>query len=173
MNYYIFSPLILVILFFIIKYIKIKRLSLLHLAAEKGDVKAQYKLGNMYALGKGVEENALEAIRWYSRSAEQCNTLESAFSIQKIRLLVLREASIATSLLESLYNLAEQGDKNAQLLFAECRIGGYAQPAQQGNVVAQLMMGLNYAQGQCGYKINYQESIRWIYNAKKLFNLNV
>ena len=40
-------------------------------AANKGDVRAQKRLGDMYADGVGVPQNYTEAIKWYCRSAEQ------------------------------------------------------------------------------------------------------
>ncbi len=39
-------------------------------AAERGDPKAMYVLGDMYAEGRGVQENFAEAAKWYRRSAD-------------------------------------------------------------------------------------------------------
>ena len=39
--------------------------------AEKGDAKAQYNLGVIFANGKGVPENDGEAVKWYREAAEQ------------------------------------------------------------------------------------------------------
>lgn len=39
--------------------------------AEKGDAKAQYELGRVYANGTGVEKNTMEALKWFRSSAEQ------------------------------------------------------------------------------------------------------
>lgn len=39
--------------------------------AEKGDVRAQFKLGVMYDDGVGVGENNREAVKWFSRAARQ------------------------------------------------------------------------------------------------------
>jgi uncharacterized protein len=39
--------------------------------AEEGDVKAQYNLGNMYRLGKGVSKDYTEAAEWYRMAATQ------------------------------------------------------------------------------------------------------
>ena len=41
------------------------------IAAEQGDVGAQYNLGVMYADGEGVPEDDAEAVRWYRIAAEQ------------------------------------------------------------------------------------------------------
>lgn len=40
-------------------------------AAERGDAKAQYELGELYAYGRGVPTDAAEAAHWYRKSAEQ------------------------------------------------------------------------------------------------------
>ena len=39
--------------------------------AEHGNVKAQYNLGLMYDMGKGVLQDYKEAVRWYQIAAEQ------------------------------------------------------------------------------------------------------
>ena len=40
-------------------------------AAEQGDAKAQYNIGNMYLQGQGVPRNYKEALRWFMKAAEQ------------------------------------------------------------------------------------------------------
>lgn len=47
-------------------------------AAEAGIVDAQYKLGDMYALGKGVEKNETIANRWYRRAEENTRSLNES-----------------------------------------------------------------------------------------------
>lgn len=42
-----------------------------HPLAEKGHAEAQYKLGVMYDVGKGVSKNDAEAVSWYRKAAEQ------------------------------------------------------------------------------------------------------
>jgi len=41
------------------------------LLAEKGQVLAQFNLGNMYVNGDGVPKNDVEAVRWFRLAAEQ------------------------------------------------------------------------------------------------------
>lgn len=43
------------------------------LAAERGQGLAQFKLGVMYANGKGVPEDDKQAVKWYRLAAEQGN----------------------------------------------------------------------------------------------------
>ena len=46
-------------------------LDTLRQAAEQGDARAQFNLGFMYHEGKGVPQDAAEAVRWYRLAAEQ------------------------------------------------------------------------------------------------------
>jgi uncharacterized protein len=39
--------------------------------AEQGDVGAQFNLGFLYSIGKGVPQNYKEAVKWWRKSAEQ------------------------------------------------------------------------------------------------------
>ena len=39
--------------------------------ADTGDVSAQYNLGVMYDLGQGVPEDSVEAVKWYTKAANQ------------------------------------------------------------------------------------------------------
>jgi len=39
--------------------------------AEQGDAQAQYNLGVMYDNGKGVPQDYIKAVQWYTKSAEQ------------------------------------------------------------------------------------------------------
>lgn len=41
------------------------------MAAEQGNAKAQFKLGNMYRKDDGVTQDYAEAVRWYELAAEQ------------------------------------------------------------------------------------------------------
>ena len=46
-------------------------LEVLKSAAKQGDAEAQYKMGNMYYSGTEVDQDYLEALKWYKLSAEQ------------------------------------------------------------------------------------------------------
>jgi TPR repeat protein len=43
--------------------------------AEKGDTRAQYFLGEMHEQGLGTKQDADEAFKWYTKAAEQGDTL--------------------------------------------------------------------------------------------------
>ena len=40
-------------------------------AAEKGDAEAQNNLGKCYAVGEGVPQDFVQALKWYRKAAEQ------------------------------------------------------------------------------------------------------
>ncbi|MBR4075711.1 MAG: sel1 repeat family protein, partial [Lentisphaeria bacterium] len=42
-------------------------------AAERGNARAQYNLGQCYEQGKGVPVDQAEAVKWYQKAAEQGN----------------------------------------------------------------------------------------------------
>ena len=48
------------------------------LAAEQGHARAQFNLGASYDFGRGVIEDADEAVRWYRLAAEQGEAAASA-----------------------------------------------------------------------------------------------
>ena len=40
-------------------------------AAKRGNVRAQYDVGESYAWGKGVKQDHAEAVKWFRKAAEQ------------------------------------------------------------------------------------------------------
>jgi uncharacterized protein len=46
--------------------------------AEKGDARAQFLLGQLYAKGLGLAQNPYEAARWYRKAAEQGEAMSQA-----------------------------------------------------------------------------------------------
>ena len=92
--------------------------------AEKGDAAAQYGIGFMYANGKGVPQDDVEAARWFRKAADQGN-------------------AVAQLNLGSLYANG-QGVPQDRAEAARW----YRKAADQGNAVAQLNLGSLYANGQ-------------------------
>ena len=50
------------------------RVPVLRFAAERGSVRAQLALGNIYGSGKGADQDYEEAMRWFRKAAEQGST---------------------------------------------------------------------------------------------------
>ncbi|WP_455370328.1 tetratricopeptide repeat protein [Petrachloros mirabilis] len=49
------------------------------LQAEKGDIEAQFTLGQAYDRGRGVPQNKAEAARWYQKAAERGDTFSQFY----------------------------------------------------------------------------------------------
>jgi len=104
--------------------------------AEQGNASAQYNLGWMYDNGKGVQENGVEAAKWYRKSAEQGNA-------------------------SAQYNLGlmYENGQGVQEDDAEA-VRWYRKAAEQGHAAAQYNLGGMYASGE-GLQENKVEAVRW------------
>ena len=51
-------------------------LSELRRNAEQGQAKAQYELGIVYEYGRGVRQNDVEAVKWYTKASAQGLSVE-------------------------------------------------------------------------------------------------
>ena len=102
--------------------------------AEKGDVVAQYELGNCYYYGSGIQRDVKEAVVWYRKAAEQGNVN-------------------AQCRMGHLY----EGAKNY-----EEAIKWHKKAVAQGNVDAQSFIGgvymkmENYAEAEKWYRMAYE-----------------
>jgi len=105
--------------------------------AQAGDREAQYRLGVMYAEGKGVASNDAEAALWFERAAEQGEAMAQ-------------------------YNLGAsyaEGTGVRQDMTAAAK--WFRRAADQGIPLAQLNLGLLYAGGS-GVPQDYVEALKWI-----------
>ena len=105
--------------------------------AEQGDAEAQYELGRMYFLGKGMPRNATKALEWYQKAAEQGNALAQ----------------------NELGNLYSKGVLVKQNIFEAAK--WYQKAAEQGIANAQYNIGYLYDWGQGGLSQNRVEAIKW------------
>lgn len=105
--------------------------------ADKGEAEAQYRLGTLYAEGKGVEQNDATAMSWFKRSAEQGNAL-AQYNVG---------ASYAAGL------GVAKSDVDAAKWFLRA--------AEQGMPFAQLNLGLMYAAGS-GVAQDNVEAMKWL-----------
>ena len=104
--------------------------------AEAGDSISQYNLGLMYAIGRGVEKDYVEAAKWYCMASEQ-------------------GLSLAQSYLGAMYSLGrgvEKDDVEA--------VKWYRKAAEQGCAEGQLGLGAMYANGR-GVEKDYVEAVEW------------
>ena len=128
--------------------------------AEAGDAEAQFKLGEMYYVGDGLEKDLHKAAKWYERSAEQGN----AKSQHMIGLAYYYGNGVEKDSAKAAYWLeqsAEQGNPSAQ-----CSIGSlyylgegikqdyekaakwFSKSAKQGEIDSQRLLGICYYYGK-------------------------
>ena len=105
-------------------------------AAEKGDVKAQYAVGEMYEKGKGAVKDITKAFEWYLKAANQGDT-RSAY---KVGLFYLK------------------GDGTAKN-YAKAR-EWLTKSAEKDYVRAEYYLGEIYENGH-GVDVDYDEAMKW------------
>ena len=105
--------------------------------AEKGDPVAQYRLGNLYADGKGVAKSDTAAMLWFLSSAKQGNA-DAQYNVG---------ASYAEGL-----GVAKSEDEAAKW---------FRRAADQGMPIAQINIGLLYASGR-GVPQSNVEAMKWL-----------
>lgn|GEM_PF-942316 len=106
------------------------------LATEHNDRSAQYLLGKKYLLGKSVERNMAEAIKWLELAAAQ-NHKKAQYSLGK---MYLYGEGVAANYIYALDYLSKAANAN--------------------HVGAQFELGNYYAMGVVGPK-NYQKAVKW------------
>ena len=150
-------------------------------AAEQGDASAQNKLGLMYAIGRGVGKDDVEAVRWYRKAAEQGN----AWAQNNLGVMYANGRGVGKDDVEAVRwcrKAAEQGDAWAQnnlgVMYANGRGVGkddveavrwYRKAAEQGNAWAQNKLGVMYANGR-GVGKDYREAVGWYRKAAEQGN---
>lgn len=167
--------------------------------AERGYAEAQVYIATLYAEGRGVPQDFIEAVRWYRKAARQGRNSPN-YTLG----LVQKAAQLGDA--ESQYNLgviyangqgvpanyeeavrwytkaAQQGSTSAQVtlggIFGEGRgvpqdyveaMKWYRLAAEHGEPGAQLRLGAMYANGQ-GLPQDYAEAARWYHEAAEQGN---
>ncbi len=105
-------------------------------AAEQGDVMAQYNLGIMYDVGRGVTQDYAEAVKWYGKAADQGD----AKAQYNLGLVYVKGQGVA------------QDNAGA--------VKWYRNAAEQGNVAAQTFLGNMYKTGR-GVTQDYVQAHMW------------
>lgn len=109
-------------------------------AAESGDARAQYRLGQCYFWGQGLPKDNTEALKWYRKAAEQGN----ADAQSQLGALIGNGCGIAQDYGEA--------------------IKWFRKAAQQGNASAEDSLGQCYFYGR-GLPIDYTEAVKWFRKA--------
>ncbi len=113
-------------------------------AAEAGDAEAQFKLGALYANGKGVEQDSKLAAKWLRKSAKQ-----------------------GWSAAQTLLGWCYAGGNGVSQNLAEA-LEWYSAAAEQGDTDAMCSLADIYSSGQPGIEQNTQTMLTWYETAANL-----
>ena len=141
--------------------------------ADNGAPAAQLKLGFRYMSGDGVNQDAVEAVKWYRKAAEQGD----ADAQQTLGECYYFGGVVTKDLVEAVnwfHKAAEQNNPKAQNDLGVCYGNGYGvakddaeavewyrKAAEQGAAEAQRNLGWCYSNG-FGVTKNYMESHKWL-----------
>lgn len=152
-------------------------ISLLQLAAERGDPEAQCNLGDAYHNGSdGVEQNYTQAIFWYRKAAEQ----DFAKAQTALGMCYLEGMGVKQDDGQAVYwfqKAAEQGDDEAQYNLGTCLYSGsgvgqdykqavewFQKAAEKGHILAQTLLGNCYLSAQ-GVEQDLEQAAFWTQKA--------
>ena len=145
----------------------------LMLKAKSGEAEAQNALGEAYYDGKGVTENLTEAVKWFTKAAEQENA-KAEYNLGNCYYygngVQYRDRGEAVKWYTK---AAEQGYTEAQNDLGYCYEFGegveknykeavkwYTKAAEQGQPMAQCNLGVCYKYGN-GVEKNLEETVKW------------
>ena len=108
--------------------------------AEQGNPEAQYKVGEMYELGKGVKKDEQVALTWFEKAAAQ----DHKKSIYKLLYLEIKSNGLND--------------------FTKTQLGVLRQESASGNAHAQYFLGKMYAAG-VGVPKSLNNALTWLNKA--------
>jgi TPR repeat protein len=143
-------------------------------AAEAGDAEAQFKLGALYANGKGVKQDSHTAAKWLRKSAKQ-GWVAAQTLLAWCYAGGNGVSQNAAEALEWYSKAAEQGDIDAMSSLADLYLEGkpgvekhpsaalnwYEQAANLGHPKAQYMLGKLLAEGEVVAQ-NDEAAFQWL-----------
>lgn len=142
-------------------------------SAERGESAAQYAMGEIYARGKGVRQNYVEALKWYRRAAEQGHA-GAEFMLGRSYAKGFGVSRDKVEAVNWYRKAADQGHARAQYMVAMMYTLGlvgrrdyveaikwHRKAADQGHGRAQLMLGRMYSYG-AGVPIDYVHAYMWL-----------
>lgn len=142
------------------------------LAAERGHAESQYKLGQCFYFGYGVDKDFSEAIDWYRKAAEQGH-IEAQYKLGRCYYCGYGVDKDYSEAVKFYKKAAERGHAGAQSSLGLCFFRGHgvikndkhaytwcSKAAQQGYVKAQADLGNYFFKGY-GVAKNYTEAVNW------------
>lgn len=98
-------------------------IEVLTLKAEKGDAKAQFRLGMAYLQGKETPKNYLKAVQWFTKAANQGNS-DAQFGLGMAYAYANGVPQDYTKEIEYLTKSADQGNPHAQFYLGSLYVDG-------------------------------------------------
>ena len=140
--------------------------------AEAGDATNQFVLGTCYGSGRGVEKDAVEAVKWYHKAAEQ-GYAAAQYNLGAIYATGQGVTKDEAEAVRWYRKAADQGSAAAQfnlgVIYEDGRgipkneaeaVQWYCKAADQGFAAAQFILGAIYADG-LGVPKDEAEAVRW------------
>ena len=141
----------------------------LMLKAKSGEAEAQNALGEAYYDGKGVTENLTEAVKWFTKAAEQENA-KAEYNLGDCYYYGYGVYKDYGEAVKWYTKAAEQGNAEAQNslgyyyeideLNPKKAVEWYTKAAEQGLPIAQCNLGICYEYGKWVEK-NLEEAVKW------------
>ena len=140
----------------------------LTLKAKSGEAEAQNALGEAYYDGKGVTENLTEAVKWFTKAAEQENA-KAQYNLGNCYYYGYGVYQYYGEAEKWYTKAAEQGCAEAQNSLGyyyeenhnpKKAVEWYTKAAEQGLPIAQCNLGVCYKYGN-GVEKNLEETIKW------------
>ena len=140
----------------------------LTLKAKSGEAEAQNALGEAYYDGKGVTENLTEAVKWFTKAAEQENA-KAQYNLGNCYYYGYGVYQYYGEAEKWYTKAAEQGYAEAQNSLGyyyeenhnpKKAVEWYTKAAEQGLPIAQCNLGVCYKYGN-GVEKNLEETIKW------------
>ena len=156
---------------------------LIERAAELGYPEAQYKLGQLYMIGRGVDKSAYKGAQWYEKAAEQ------GFGDAQVALggCYSRGTGVDNDPAKSVYwyeKAAEQGNPAGEYFYGAALYNGdivekddarafrlFMKSAEKDNANGQIGLGACYANGR-GTEQDKEKAFHWYELAARQNNRN-
>ena len=144
------------------------------IAADQGNMDAQYALGHCYYYGQGVVKDHGEAVKWYQKAADQglADAKEKLKKVKKSSVAIKKVSSIAVEKASSIIVDEKQSAKEQYELGKKFynqknyvdAVKYYRIAAGQGIMDAQYSLGYCYEFGQ-GVEKDDKEAMKWYQRA--------
>jgi len=145
-------------------------------SAESGEADAEYNLGNAYFLGNGVQQDWVQAVKWYQKAADRGNA-DAEYSLGKVCAYGYGVQQDWVQAVKWYQKAAVQGNADAEYGLGNAFAYGngvqkdptqavkwYQKAADQGDARAEYSLGNAYAYGN-GIQKDPAQAVKWYQKA--------